>query len=176
MNNATDDHPALYSPISLDQFDQRILDALRSDGRLTIVELSERIGLSQTPVRRRVTALESAGVIAGYSARINRRALGFGVKAFLEIKLETHRRQHTDLLQSALADLPQITAIYVISGTGDVLLEVNCRDLEEYERLLIDTICSLPIVKEVRTSFVMRTLKQDDVASCGNASSGIAKL
>ncbi len=153
----------------LDEFDSRILGALRADGRLTIVELAERIGLSQTPVRRRVQALEERGVIAGYAARINRRALGYGVKAFLEIKLETHRLEHADVLHAALANLPQVTSMFVISGAADLLLEVTARDLEEYDRFLIDTVLSLPMVKEVRTSFVMRIFKHDDVIAIASS-------
>ena len=147
----------------LDDFDRRILDALRNDGRLTIVELAERVGLSQTPVRRRVLALEEAGVIDGYAAQINRRALGFGVKAFLEVKLDSHRHEHAATLHEALVSLPQVASLYVISGGADLLLEVWARDLEDYDRFLIDTVLKLPMVKEVRTSFVMRTFKVGDV-------------
>lgn len=147
----------------LDEFDKRILAVLRADGRLTIVELSERVGLSQTPVRKRVQALEEAGVIDGYAARLNRRALGFGVKAFLEIKLDSHRHEHAATLHEALVNLPLVQSLYVISGNADLLLEVSARDLEDYDRFLIDTVLKLPMVKEVRTSFVMRTFKHDDV-------------
>ena len=156
---ATSRTPAL----DLDDFDKRILDALRADGRLTIVELAERVGLSQTPVRKRVQALEEAGVIDGYAARINRRALGQGVKAFLEVKLDSHRHEHAATLHEALVNLQQVASLYVISGAADLLLEVSARDLEDYDRFLIDTVLKLPMVKEVRTSFVMRTFKVDDV-------------
>lgn len=149
--------------LDLDEFDKRILAALRADGRLTIVELAERVGLSQTPVRKRVQALEEAGVIDGYAARLNRRALGFGVKAFLEIKLDSHRHEHAATLHEALVNLHQVQSLYVISGNADLLLEVSARDLEDYDRFLIDTVLKLPMVKEVRTSFVMRTFKHDDV-------------
>ncbi len=150
-------------PFDLDDFDRRILTALRADGRLTIVELSERVGLSQTPVRKRLQALEGAGIIDGYAARINRRALGAGVKAFLEIKLETHRHEHAATLHEALVNLQQVVSLFVVSGSADLLLEVTARDLEDYDRFLIDTVLKLPMVKEVRTSFVMRTFKSDDV-------------
>ena len=146
---------------ALDAFDRRIVDLLREDGRLSIVQLAEIVGLSQTPVRRRVAALEESGVIEGYTARISRRALGLGVRAFVEIKLDSHKPEHTDILRTALAGLPQVTSMFVISGAGDILIEANTRDLEEYQRLLIDTICAIGIVKEVRSSFVMRSLKQD---------------
>ncbi len=147
----------------LDEFDERILAALRADGRLTIVDLAERVGLSQTPVRKRVQALEDAGIIDGYAARLNRRALGLGVKAFLEIKLDSHRHEHAATLHEALVGLPQVQSLYVISGGADLLLEISARDLEDYDRFLIDTVLKLPMVKEVRTSFVMRTFKHDDV-------------
>ena len=142
----------------LDEFDRRILELLQSDGRLSIVQLAQQVGLSQTPVRRRVAALEEGGVIEGYSARVSRRALGLGVRAFVEVKLESHHGDHTEHLRATLAGLPQVTAIYVISGSGDILIEANTRDLEEYQRLLIDTICDMPIVREVRSSFVMREI------------------
>lgn len=149
--------------LDLDEFDRRILAALRVDGRLTIVDLAERVGLSQTPVRKRVQALEDAGVIDGYAARLNRRALGLGVKAFLEIKLDSHRHEHAATLHEALVNLPQVQSLYVISGSADLLLEISARDLEDYDRFLIETVLKLPMVKEVRTSFVMRTFKHDDV-------------
>jgi Lrp/AsnC family leucine-responsive transcriptional regulator len=159
----TDREEPLVKPDALDDFDHRILSALAADGRLSIVDLAERVGLSQTPVRRRLQALEEAGVIDGYGARINRRRLGYGVTAFVEIKLESHKQEHTHLLRETIATLPEVTSMHVISGAGDLLLEIWVHDLEEYDRLLIDTILDLPIVKEVRTSFVMRTFKKDDV-------------
>lgn len=147
----------------LDDFDLRILACLRQEGRLSIVDLAERVGLSQTPVRNRLHALERSGVIDGYSARINRRALGQGLKAFLEIKLDTHRHEHTSTVHDALAALPQVQSLFIISGNADLLVEVSVRDLEDYDAFLIDKVLKLPIVKEVRTSFVMRTVKLDDV-------------
>lgn len=163
-------------PSSLDDFDKRILSALRANGRLTIVELSERVGLSQTPVRNRVQALEAAGVIEGYAARINRRALGLGVKAFLEVKLESHRHEYAAVLHEALVSLPQVISLFVISGNADLLLEVSARDLEDYDRFLIDTVLKLPMVKEVRTSFVMRTFKQDDIVKWSPPDDGAARM
>lgn len=157
---------------NLDDFDKRILEALRANGRLTIVELAEHVGLSQTPVRKRVHALEEAGVIDGYAARLNRRALGFGVKAFLEVKLESHRHEYAATLHEALVNLPQVVSLFVISGNADLLLEVSARDLEDYDRFLIDTVLKLPMVKEVRTSFVMRTFKADDVVKWSPSEGG----
>lgn len=147
----------------LDEMDRRILDALRADGRLSVVEIAERVGLSQTPVRNRIRALEEKGVIDGYAARISKRALGLGVKAFLEIKLDDHRHEHATTLHKALSGLPQVSSLFVISGAADLLLEVTARDLEDYDHFLIETVLKLPMVREVRTSFVMRTFKEADV-------------
>jgi Lrp/AsnC family leucine-responsive transcriptional regulator len=118
--------------MSLDSTDLRILAALQGEGRLTNVELAERVALSPSPCLRRVTRLEAAGVVRGYRAVLDREAVGLGLTVFVEIKVERHSRENAQALQDALAAMPEIVSCHMVSGTADFLAEVVVADLPEF--------------------------------------------
>jgi Lrp/AsnC family leucine-responsive transcriptional regulator len=118
--------------MSLDSTDLRILAALQGEGRLTNVELAERVALSPSPCLRRVKRLEAAGVVRGYRAVLDREAVGLGLTVFVEIKVERHSRENAQALQDALAAMPEIVSCHMVSGTADFLAEVVVADLPEF--------------------------------------------
>jgi Lrp/AsnC family transcriptional regulator, leucine-responsive regulatory protein len=118
--------------MSLDRTDLRILAALQGEGRLTNVELAERVALSPSPCLRRVKRLEAAGVVRGYRAVLDREAVGLGLTVFVEIKVERHSRENAQALQDALAAMPEIVSCHMVSGTADFLAEVVVADLPEF--------------------------------------------
>lgn len=143
----------------LDDFDWQILAALQEDGRLTMVELGERVGLSPSPCHRRVRRLEDEGIIQGYGARLDRTRLGLGLTIFMEIKVDGHRDENARLLQQTILARPEVVACHIVSGTPDFLLEVVVPDLASYERLLFDTFLKLPMIKDIQSNFSIRAVK-----------------
>jgi Lrp/AsnC family transcriptional regulator, leucine-responsive regulatory protein len=147
-------------PNSLDDFDRRILQALQIDGRLPNSDLADRIGLSATPCLRRVKALEQAGVIAGYRADVDRHSVGLGLTVMVGVKVDGHRDANATAIQDAFKAMPEVVACHLISGEADFLLEVVVTDLQGYEAFLLGKLLKLPMVKDVRSNFVIRTVKE----------------
>src|SRR5262245_51863022 len=143
----------------LDAIDRRILATLQEDGRLTNVELAERIGLSPSPCLRRVKRLEREGVIAGYRATLDRARGGLGVTVSVGIKIESHQDKGEATFTTAIRRLPEVVACHIVSGDFDYLAQVVVPDLEAYERFLLGTLLKIPGVKDVRSHFAIRTVK-----------------
>lgn len=147
--------------MSLDSTDLRILAALQGEGRLTNVELAERVALSPSPCLRRVKRLEAAGVVRGYRAVQDREAVGLGLTVFVEIKVERHSRENAQVLQDALAAMPEIVSCHMVSGTADFVAEVVVADLRAYEALLTEHLLVLPMVADIHSNVSLRRAKSD---------------
>ncbi len=147
--------------MDLDSTDRRILAALQGDGRLTNVDLAQRVALSPSPCLRRVKRLEAAGAIRGYRAVLDREALGFGLTVFVEIKVARHSRDNAQALQDALAALPEVVSCHMVSGTADFLAEIVVADLRAYEALLTERLLTLPMVADIRSNMSLRRIKSD---------------
>jgi Lrp/AsnC family leucine-responsive transcriptional regulator len=144
---------------NLDAIDCRIVAALQADGRLSNVELAERVGLSPSPCLRRVRRLERDGYIEAYRAMLQRNRLGLGFTVFVGVKIDGHADDRADALQEAIVAMPEIIACHMVSGEADYLLEVVVPDLEHYQRFLLGKLLNLPIIKEVRSNVAIQTLK-----------------
>jgi Lrp/AsnC family leucine-responsive transcriptional regulator len=144
----------------LDAIDRRILEQLQREGRLTNLELAERVGLSPSPCLRRVRLLEEAGVIEGFAARLNRRKVGLGLTIFIAMNLERHGDSETRTFREMIAAMPEVVACYITSGEYDLMLQVVVEDLEEYREFSLNRLLKMPGVKDIRTSFAIDTLKE----------------
>lgn len=144
----------------LDRYDRKILDALQGEGRLTNLELADRAGLSASPCLRRVRALESAGVIQGYTARLDRKKIGLGMTVFVAVNVERHRDVEAEKFRDAVIALPEVIACYITSGDYDFLLHVVTQDLEGYRAFSLDKLIRLEGVKSIHSSFVIDTVKE----------------
>ncbi len=145
-----------------DAFDLKILAVLQEDGRIPNTELAERVGLSPTPCLRRVRALEAAGVIAGYRATLARKAVDLGLTVFVEVKVDGHRDVNAEAIQAAFHALPEVVACHLVSGEYDFLCQVVVPDLAGYEAFLLGHLLKLPMVKDIRSNFAIREIKQDE--------------
>lgn len=145
---------------ALDDFDRRILAELQRDGRLPNAELAERIHLSPTPSLRRVKALEQTGLITGYGARLDRKKLGLGLTVIVGVKVDGHRDANAVAIQEAFRGMPEVISCHLISGEFDFLLECVFPDIECYERFLLGRLLKLPMVRDVKSNFVIRTVKE----------------
>ena len=143
----------------LDAVDRRIIAALQGDGRLSNVELADRVGLSPSPCLRRVKQLERRGYIEGYRAVLRRDRIGLGFSVFIGVKIDGHANERALKFEHAAAAMPEVIACHLVSGEADYFLEVVVPDLQHYQRFLVDKLLNLPIVREVRSNIAIQTIK-----------------
>jgi Lrp/AsnC family leucine-responsive transcriptional regulator len=143
----------------LDSTDRRMLAILQQDGRISNAALAEQLHLSPSPCLRRLRSLEQDGVITGYRAVLDRRQLGLGLTVFVDLKVETHSDRTAAAISKALVDTPEVASAHIVSGQADFRLEVVMTDFAAYERLMFETLLKLPHVSDVRSDFVLRTVK-----------------
>jgi Lrp/AsnC family transcriptional regulator, leucine-responsive regulatory protein len=143
----------------MDATDRAILRELQRDGRIPNATLAERVHLSPSPCLRRVKRLEADGTIRGYRAVLDRRKLKLGLTAFIEVKVTDHSPERAAGFERAVAEIDEIVACYIVSGSGDFLLEVAFDDLANYETFYLNTILTLPGVYDTESRFVIRTMK-----------------
>jgi Lrp/AsnC family leucine-responsive transcriptional regulator len=143
----------------LDAIDCRIVAELQSDGRLSNVELAEKVGLSPSPCLRRVKRLEQEGYIEGYRAALRRDRVGLGFSVFVGVKLDGHANERALAFEKAVVEMPEVIACHLVSGEADYFLEVVVPDLADYQRFLVGKLLNLPIVREVRSNIAIQTLK-----------------
>ncbi len=141
---------------SLNEIDIRILNRLQANARLTNVELSEQIHLSQSPCLRRVRNLESSGVIKGYVALVNQNAVGLPVSVFVNVRLEKQVEQALEVFEDAVHQWPEVMECYLMTGDSDYLLRVVASDLATYERFLMDKLTKVPSVASINSSFALK--------------------
>lgn len=143
----------------LDRYDISILRELQQDARLSNTELAQRIGLSAAPTWRRVRWLEAQGYITGYRAEIDRRRIGLGVLAFVQVDAERSGGDAMRALETRIRALPEVISCHYISGAGTFELQVMATDLDAYSRFSVDTLLNLPNVKDIHTSFSLGEVK-----------------
>lgn len=143
----------------LDRTDIRILELLQRDGRLSHVELAERVGLSPTPCTRRVRRLEKLGIIRGYAALVEPKRVGQNVLAFVQIKLERHPDDVVERFRRTLEERPEVVSAHAMTGEMDFLLQVVVTDLDALGHFTLHQLLKLPGVRDVRSSLVLETLK-----------------
>lgn len=143
----------------LDATDLRIIGALQNDGRLTNQALANDVGLSTSPCWRRVRQLEESGVVQAYRAAIDRRKIGFGVLAFIRVKIDSHSEIEAEEFSRSVLGLREVIACYSIAGDADFLLQVVATDLDAYADFAMSVVRRLPRIKEMETTFVLKEIK-----------------
>ena len=145
----------------MDRIDRNILAELQKDGRLSITELAERVGLSLSPCHRRVRALEESGVLLGYRAKLEPIALGLTFSAMVFVTLREGDRTAVEAFENALVALPQVVDAQRLFGEPDYLLHVITQDLPAFQRLYDESLSSLPNVQRLTSTLVMKRVVQD---------------
>lgn len=144
---------------TLDEADLGILRALQADGRLSNARLSEKLALSETPCWRRLKRLETEGFIDGYQARLNRTRLGYGVVAFLQIRLGNHAGETPLQFERLVAEMPEVLACHNVTGDCDYLMHVVATDLDAYGSFVRDRLRRLPGVTSIQSNLSLREIK-----------------
>ena len=148
---------------ALDKLDKGILRLLQENGRETYDVIGEQVGLSSSAVLRRVKRLEEAGVIDHYVALVKPEAVGLGLTAYLNVRLEKHTERHKrnpmDLFRASVQTWPEVVECAALTGDMDYLLRVVVQDMAHYSRFIMDTLLKHPSVQDCKTSFVLDRVK-----------------
>lgn len=144
---------------NIDQTDASILHMLQKNGRATINDISEVVGLSPSPVARRVKLLEEAGIITGYSAQIDEVALGYGFSVFVSVKLDKQVDEALVKFEAAIRLFPEVVDCWLMTGNRDYLLRIATAGLAEFERFLVGKFTKLPGVASIESSIPLRRVK-----------------
>ena len=155
----------------LGKTDRKLLDVLQRDGRITNLQLAQRVALSPSACLRRVRALEESGVIRGYAALLAPAQLGLGLTAFVTVKLEKRGRMPTDAFARGVKDWAEVSGCYAMTGDMDYLLRVHVEDLEHFSRFVMDSLLKHPGVIDVKSSFVLEAVKDTTALPLGHLGS-----
>ncbi|HSV78727.1 MAG TPA: winged helix-turn-helix transcriptional regulator [Ramlibacter sp.] len=147
----------------LDAIDLRIIDLLQHEGRLTMTELGDRIGLSTSPCSQRVKRLERLGVITGYHARINPAAAGKALLVFVEITLSEKSEQIFKKVRDELEHMPEVLECHLVSGSFDYLVKARLAGMPEYRQLLGSMLKRIPVPAQSNSYVVMEEVKESFV-------------
>jgi DNA-binding Lrp family transcriptional regulator len=145
--------------MSFDRIDRQILAHLQQDGRMTNVELAERVGLTAPPCLRRVRALEEAGVIRGYHADLDPASLGFPITVFAMVSLRSQAERDLAAFEAHVAEIPEIRECHMLNGEIDFILKIVASDLKSFQEILTTHLTPAPNVASVKTSLTIRTAK-----------------
>ena len=146
--------------VKLDSIDRAILAELQVEGRLSNLELAQRVHLSPSACLRRVKALEDDGVIAQYVAMINPKAVGKHGVSFTILNLESMNTPQLEAFERAVRDQPEVLDCFYVAGSNDYLIRFTYRDAEDLERIHSDVLMRLPGVARSNSLLVLRTVKK----------------
>jgi len=147
----------------MDRYDRKILHVLQRDARASLQEIGSAVGLSASPCWTRIRKLEQAGVIEGYTVRLNAAALGIHDTVLVQVTLDNHSDNTLEKFGESLARIPEVVEAFLVSGDYDYMLRVAVRDTRDYERLLREKLYKIRGIRHSKSSFVLRTLKTADL-------------
>lgn len=144
--------------ITLDKTDLKILQVLQENGRLTNVELSERVALSPSPCLRRLKQLEDAGIIRQYAALLSPVELELGLQAFIRVSINKSKDEREDF-SAAVQTWPEVLSCFALTGETDYLLHAFFTDMNAFSHFVLDTLLSHHGVQDAQSSFVLKEIK-----------------
>lgn len=142
----------------LDKTDLKILQVLQDNGRLTNVELSERVALSPSPCLRRLKQLEESGIIRRYAALLDPQNLALGLQAFIRVTVNKSK-QSRDVFTQSVQNWPQVLNCFALTGESDYILQAFFTDMNSFSHFVLDTLLATPGVEDAKSSFVLKEIK-----------------
>ena len=161
--------------ITLNATDCRILAVLQEEGRISNLDLAERISLSPSACLRRMRLLEEQGVIEHYRACLSREKLGFELEAFVQVSMRNEENQWHERFAEALREWPEVVGAFVVTGESHYLLRVLAHNLKHYSDFVLNRLYKAPGVMDIRSNIVLQTLKDEAGAPVGLARTGAIK-
>ena len=147
--------------VKLDRIDLRILRELQKDGRMTNVDLAQKVGISAPPCLRRVRALEEAGFIRGYHADVASDKLGFGITVFTLVSLTNHAESDLQNFAKLVEGWPEVRESYMMTGDSDFLIKIVAEDWEAFQKILTHKLAGAPNVAHVKSAPAMQRTKYE---------------
>lgn len=145
--------------LQIDATDRRLLRELQADSRRSVQVLGDAVGLSASACHRRIRALEDAGLVSGYSARLDAGRLGYTMQFFIEVGLTSQSESVLEAFEAAVQDIPEVLECHLMAGQSDYILRVICRDHEDFERLHRRLSARLPGVARIHSNLSIRMVK-----------------
>jgi DNA-binding Lrp family transcriptional regulator len=145
----------------LDKIDRKILKTLQNDGRITNVDLAKSVGISAPPCLRRMRALEEAGYIRRYHARLDSSSLGYGVTVIAMVKLTSQAEGDLQKFEKRILELPMVRECQIVAGDIDFILKIVAKDWDAYQNFMRSELTSMPNVTSVKSMLVMRATKTE---------------
>ncbi len=143
--------------VTLDKIDKHILQLMQANGRISNLELAEKVGLSPTPCSRRVKQLEESGLIDRHVTILNAEALGLNLTVIIGISMDRHTPDRFEEFETAITQMPEVIECSIVTGqSADFLLKVVVKDMQHYEKFLLGQLTKLSGVTGVHSSFVLR--------------------
>lgn len=146
-----------------DRIDLQILQILQETGRVTNLQLSNQIGLSPAPTLERVRKLENAGYIKSYHAVVDEELLGLGIKTFIQIQLDFHRDNAIETFVEEVKNIREVTECHHVTSGCDFILKIYVRDIKAYEKLIMEKISKISVIKTFQTMMILSTSKDEAV-------------
>ncbi|WP_316896359.1 Lrp/AsnC family transcriptional regulator [Pseudodesulfovibrio indicus] len=143
----------------LDEKDVGVLRLLQDDGRMANAKLAERLAMSEASCWRRLKRLLDDGIIKGFQAELNRKALGFGVLSFVQLSCSQHSEETTEMFENIIHASPNVLSCHNTTGDDDYLLQVVARDLDDYSDFIEKVLRKIPGVVNIRSNISLREIK-----------------
>jgi len=154
--------------MTFDRIDRQILGLLQADGRMTNVDLAERVGLTAPPCLRRVRALEEAGAIRGYHDDLDAGRLGYPITVFAMVSLRSQAEHDLNAFEEHVARIPEVREVHMLNGEIDFILKIVATDLKSFQEILTTHLTPAPNVASVKTSLTIRTAKSQTGVPVGD--------
>ncbi|MBC7914448.1 MAG: Lrp/AsnC family transcriptional regulator [Pyrinomonadaceae bacterium] len=146
-----------------DKIDLQILQILQQNGRVTNLQLSHEIGLSPAPTLERVRKLENSGFIKSYHAVVDEELIGLGIKTFIQIQLDFHRDNAIQTFVNEVKDIKEVTECHHVTSGCDFILKIFVKDIKAYEKLIMEKISKISVIKTFQTMMILSTSKNEAV-------------
>jgi Lrp/AsnC family transcriptional regulator, leucine-responsive regulatory protein len=152
-----------HSSFELDRIDVAILRELQRDARASLNEISAAVGLTSSPCWTRIKRMEDAGVIEGYTVRLNAEKVGYRDTVIVHVTLDSHSDEALERFGRELEQIPEVQEAFLVSGDYDYYLRIAVADTRDYERLLREKLYKIPGIRHSKSSFVLRQLKRGEL-------------
>jgi DNA-binding Lrp family transcriptional regulator len=147
--------------MKIDPIDKKILRTLQKNAKITNAKLSKEIGLSPAPTLERVRKLESKGIISGYHAKLDKSKIGLGVSTYVMVSLKGHNKKNLDSFIEKISDVDNIVECHHITGSGDFILKVVAKDIESYQKLMLEKVSEIEVTDSLQSMVILSTFKDN---------------
>tara|TARA_Y200000002_G_scaffold368032_1_gene360658 strand:+ start:367 stop:834 length:468 start_codon:yes stop_codon:yes gene_type:complete len=147
--------------MKIDTIDKKILKTLQKNAKITNAKLSKEIGLSPAPTLERVRKLESKGIISGYHAKLDKSKIGLGVSTYVMVSLKGHNKKNLISFIEKIKDVENIVECHHITGSGDFILKVVAKDIESYQKLMLEKVSEIEVTDSLQSMVILSTFKDN---------------